>query len=305
MVTPLNRQAALFCLLYLAGIFYLSLYPWQFVAYPFARTLIWIPLVGRAFILDAVLNMVFYMPLGAAAFLTLRRGFPALAAAVALGVLVSFSVEWMQLAIPSRVGSLLDLLSNSTGSFLGAVVAYVLTTPAVTSRIKVFRPPGPLLFSLWAIWQGFRFLLPRTWSAIDIAQETIGLFILLLLRFRGVCPIAAPLLVAWLAFEELRPFHFHGPPQQFGWLPFVSWFAGASESYYGVIFGKLFFYTAIVWTLRESKLRWLWAVAIPAFVLAAGEAAQCYLPGRTPESTDLTLLAAGAFLLHCVYDNKD
>ena len=120
-----------------------------------------------------------------------------------------------------------------------------------------------------------------------------------------MCPIAAPLLVAWLAFEELRPFHFHGPPQQFGWLPFVSWFAGASESYYGVIFGKLFFYTAIVWTLRESKLRWLWAVAIPAFVLAAGEAAQCYLPGRTPESTDLTLLAAGAFLLHCVYDNKD
>jgi len=58
-----------------------------------------------------------------------------------------------------------------------------------------------------------------------------------------------------------------------------------------------------VWILRESKLRWLWAVAIPAFILAAGEAAQRYLPGRTPESTDLVLLAAGAFLLGCVYEN--
>ena len=45
-------------------------------------------------------------------------------------------------------------------------------------------------------------------------------------------------------------------------------------------------------------------MAIPAFILAAGESAQRYLPGRTPESTDLALLAAGAFLLVCVYDNK-
>jgi len=36
-----NRRAALFCLFYLAGILYLSLYPWKFVAYPFARTLVW------------------------------------------------------------------------------------------------------------------------------------------------------------------------------------------------------------------------------------------------------------------------
>ena len=64
----MNRRAALFCLFYLAGILYLSLYPWQFVAYPFARTLVWIPLSGRQVILDAFLNIVFYMPLGAAAF---------------------------------------------------------------------------------------------------------------------------------------------------------------------------------------------------------------------------------------------
>jgi VanZ family protein len=305
LATLLNRRAALFCVLYLAGILYLSLYPWQFVAYPFARTLAWTPLVSRGLILDAVLNVVFYMPLGAAAFLTLRRIPSALAVAAALGGLVSLSVEWMQLSIPTRVGNLADLLTNTIGALLGAVVALMATSPPVASVLEVFESPGPLIVGLWAIWQGFRFLLPRTWSAIDIVQECIGLLILLLLRFRGMCRIAAPILLAWLAFEELRPFHFHESPQAFGWLPFISWFAGASESYYGVIFGKLFFYTSIVWILRESKMRWLWAVAIPALVLAAGEAAQRYLPGRTPESTDLVLLAAGGFILVCVYDNKD
>ena len=282
---------------------YLSLYPWRFVDYPVPATLAWTPLVSRSLILDAVLNGVFYMPLGAAAFLTLWRRPSALAAAAALGGLVSISVEWMQLSIPTRVGNLVDLLTNTIGALLGAVVALVATSPPVASRLEAFESPGPLIVGLWTIWQGFRFLLPRTWSAIDLAQESVGLLIPLLLRLRGMCRIAAPLLVAWLVFEELRPFHFHGPPQAFGWLPFISWFAGASESYYGVIFGKLFFYTGIVWILRESTLRWLWAVAIPAFILAAGEAAQRYLPGRTPESTDLVLLAAGAFLLGCVYEN--
>ena len=272
--------------------------------YPFARTLAWNPLVSRGLILDAVLNVVFYMPLGAAAFLALRRRPFALAAAAALGGLVSISVEWMQLSIPTRVGNLVDLLTNTIGALLGAIVAWVATSSPVASKLEVFESPGPLIVSLWAIWQGFRFLLPRTWSAIDIAQESVGLLMLLLLRFRRMCRMVAPILLAWLAFEELRPFHFHESPQAFGWLPFISWFAGASESYYGVIFGKLFFYTGIVWILREYTMRWLWAVAIPAFILAAGESVQRYLPGRTPESTDLVLLAAGAFLLVCFYDSR-
>jgi VanZ family protein len=42
----------------------------------------------------------------------------------------------------------------------------------------------------------------------------------------------------------------------------------------------------------------LWAFLAPATILAAGEYAQRYLPGRTAEITDLVLLAAGAILLH-------
>ena len=68
MISLVNRRAALFLLLYLAAILYLSLYPWTFVSNPGPTSLTWVPLDTRRAILDAFLNVVFYMPLGAAAF---------------------------------------------------------------------------------------------------------------------------------------------------------------------------------------------------------------------------------------------
>ncbi len=56
-------------------------------------------------------------------------------------------------------------------------------------------------------------------------------------------------------------------------------------------------------------MRWIWALVAPGAILLAGELTQCYLPGRTPETTDLFLLAAGAVLLYLTepsrWDNKD
>jgi hypothetical protein len=103
--------------------------------------------------------------------------------------------------------------------------------------------------------------------------------------------------------DELRPFQFRGPPQTFWWLPFESWFVGAADTYYGTFFGKLFIYTSILWMERRSGIRWIWALAAPGAILTVGEFAQCYLPGRTPEITDVVLLAAGAVLLN-LFDHK-
>jgi hypothetical protein len=132
--------------------------------------------------------------------------------------------------------------------------------------------------------------------------------ILALLAVRRNFRIAAILLLLWLAGDELRPFRFQSPPQPFWWLPFRSWFEGAFESYYTAFFGKLFFYTAILWVERKTGMRWIRALAAPGVILFAGELAQRYLPGRTPESTDLFLLAAGAVLLYMTepsrWDNK-
>ncbi|MCU1337864.1 MAG: hypothetical protein JWO19_3445 [Bryobacterales bacterium] len=306
----LNRRAALFLALYLAGILYLSLYPWQFVPNPGPRTLRWVPVDTRRAILDAVLNVVFYIPVGAAAFASFRRRSRiAFAAALALGTLVSLTVELTQLSIPTRVGNLVDLLCNSVGTLLGAMVAFVATSPPLASRLRGLYSPGVLLVGLWVVWQAFTFL-PRYGPAVNVSHEIVGVLVLALLAAGRKIRAAVPLLLIWLALDELRPFQFHGPPQQFMWLPFESWFVGALESYYGTFFGKLFFYTAILWVERKSGIRWIWALVVPGAILAAGEFAQRYLPGRTPEITDLVLLAAGAVLLHLTeprtrWDNKN
>jgi len=303
-----NRRAALFLLLYLAAILYLSLYPWRFVPHPGLRTLIWVPLDTRRTVLDAFLNVVFYMPLGAAAFVLFRRGKGAVIAALAFGTLVSLAVELAQLSIPTRSGNLTDLATNSVGTLLGIAIVIVATSPAVASRLRVLHSPSVLLLGLWAVWQAFLFL-PRYGPAIDLSHVIVGLVVLALGIFRWQNRAVVPLLMIWLVFEELRPFHFHSPPQPFWWLPFQSWFVGAPDSYYGTFFGKLFFYTAILWLERRSGMRWIWAFVAPGAILLAGELAQCYLPGRTPEITDLFLLSAGAVLLYLIepsrWDNKD
>ncbi len=292
----MNRRAALFLLVYLAAILYLSLYPWEFVSHAGPRTLSWVPLDSRRAILDAFLNVVFYMPLGAAAFVLLRRGAGAVIGALAFGTLVSLAVELAQLSIPHRSGNLTDLVSNSAGTLLGVAVVIVATSPPVASRLRVLYSPSVLLLGLWAVWQAFLFL-PRYGPAIDVSHVIVGLLVLGLLFSGRKIRAAAPLLLIWLIVEELRPFQFRGPPQPFGWLPFESWFVGALESYYGTFFGKLFFYTAILWAERKAGMRWAWALVAPGLILFVGELVQCYLPGRTPEITDVVLLAAGAVLL--------
>jgi len=259
----------------------------------------------RRTILDAFLNVVFYIPIGAAAFVLLGRDARAFIMSLAFGTLVSFSVEWAQLSIPMRFGNLTDLACNSLGTLLGIVVALVANSPPVASRLRNFHSPGVLLFGLWVLWQAFTFL-PRYGPAIDISHEVVGLLILVLLVLRRPLRLGAILLLIWLAVDELRPFQFRSPPQPFWWLPFESWFAGALESYYGIFFGKLFFYTATLSVEGRAGMRWAWALVAPGVILFAGELAQRYLPGRTPEITDLFLLAAGAVLLNLAeLHNKD
>ena len=292
---PVNRRAALFLVVYLAAILYLSLYPWTFIP-NLGRSLFWVPLDTRRTVLDAFLNLVFYMPLGAAAFLSLRRGVGAFLAALGFGTLVSFSIECAQRSIPNRSGNLTDLASNSIGTLLGIVVALTAASPGVAPRLRAFHSPSVLLLGLWAVWQAFLFL-PRYGPSLDLSHVIVGVIVLALGIFRWRNRVAVPLLLIWLIIEELRPFQFRSPPQPFSWLPFESWFVGAADNYYGTFFGKLFLYTAILCVGRNAGMRWIWALAAPGVILFAGELAQCYLPGRTPEITDVVLLAAGAALL--------
>src|SRR5258707_5916588 len=73
---------------------------------------------------DIALNVSAYLPLGAMLFFALR---PPLAAAVALVIAVllaaalSLLLESVQMFLPSRIASNVDLISNSAGAALGAL----------------------------------------------------------------------------------------------------------------------------------------------------------------------------------------
>ncbi|OGS92798.1 MAG: teicoplanin resistance protein VanZ [Gallionellales bacterium GWA2_59_43] len=75
---------------------------------------------------DAALNLLSYLPLGLLIALALRSRVGALASvalALIAGMLLSAGMEYLQMYLPKRISSNMDLLSNSTGTLIGALLA--------------------------------------------------------------------------------------------------------------------------------------------------------------------------------------
>jgi len=358
----MNKPASVFFLLYLAAIVYLSLYPFEFLPYSRSLMLFWVDDTSRRVYWDTILNVLFYVPLGAAAVVAVGRSVPAWIASVLTATLLSFAIEMAQLFIPGRYGNLRDLVANACGAAVGATAACLLLDPRMARRIAPslesarwrVSSTGALFLGLWMLWQAFPFVptvsLYRAWeqvrqidwswaaSGITAGRSFFGFYMLALvvgaksrwvplaflvlpaqvfLLNQRVSPaaivgalagwgaarvivmprLAACALVVWLGVEEFRPFRFGAESRTFTWAPFQSWFDGASEANYPGYFSKTFLYTSVVWALRRCGLGWTASVLVPAVLLAVGEWAQRSLEGRTPETTDLVLLAAGALLL--------
>lgn len=85
---------------------------------------------------DLGVNVLGYVPLGALAVLALYpwlRGVKAVLPAVGAGVLLATLLECLQMYLPSRVPSNLDLITNATGVAIGALVGELCST-AVLER---------------------------------------------------------------------------------------------------------------------------------------------------------------------------
>ncbi len=80
---------------------------------------------------DVILNVLGYVPLGFLAVLALassRRSLLITFVAAIIGCIgFSFCVEVLQSALPARTSSLADVVTNSTGTVIGALIATVLT----------------------------------------------------------------------------------------------------------------------------------------------------------------------------------
>lgn len=116
---------------------------------------------------DTTANLLSYLPLGFLVAVTLRaRSSAAISviSGVLIGVLLSVTMEYLQMYLPARISSNTDILSNSIGTLIGALLAIVVTAwPGLYAyltdwRSRLFRDGkevdfGLALLALWMFGQ--------------------------------------------------------------------------------------------------------------------------------------------------------
>jgi VanZ family protein len=117
---------------YILFILYASLSPfsgWRDQGLSFVEVLK-LPLLLNYSTSDTVLNVLAYLPLGLLMGLILRTrisALPSLISACLFGISLSISMEYLQMFLPVRTSSSLDLLTNSCGTLIGALLAISMT----------------------------------------------------------------------------------------------------------------------------------------------------------------------------------
>jgi VanZ family protein len=112
---------------------------------------------------DAFLNWFAYVPLGVLLSLIARNYLPAivsLLAATVLGAGLSATMEFLQMYLPTRTSSNLDLLTNASGAMCGAIFALSITrwtdlyATCTRLRLEFFRDGKQIDFglALLALW---------------------------------------------------------------------------------------------------------------------------------------------------------
>jgi VanZ family protein len=129
----LNRNYFLGALVVLAGIVYVSLYPFRLKA--------GLPPSGALHHLlstwqnaptsrgDVIANVLLYVPWGFFVARSVDRGVPAwlrVVLAIALGATLSFAMEWSQYYVAERYADMYDVYTNTAGALLGAIAALAL-----------------------------------------------------------------------------------------------------------------------------------------------------------------------------------
>jgi VanZ family protein len=163
------KLAPFVALAYMLIIVYASLQPFQGWRAPSDEVLGFLTAPWPRYITagDVSLNIVAYLPLGAMLFTALRpRLVPAAAffAATLVAAALSLALESVQMFLPTRIASNVDLLANSAGAGIGALAAWIFSLPSlanhplVTMRRRALRTDalgdcGLIVAALWILIQ--------------------------------------------------------------------------------------------------------------------------------------------------------
>jgi VanZ family protein len=129
---------------YALFIIYASLSPfsgWQERGFTFAEVLA-APFAQTYTAFDAMSNLLAYLPFGMLLALTLRVHVGAIKSvllATLSGLLLSLAMEYLQVYLPSRISSNSDIVSNTVGMLLGALLAVVVVRHAWFARVTEWR----------------------------------------------------------------------------------------------------------------------------------------------------------------------
>jgi len=168
-------------------IVYFTLYPRTLVPWhEHSQILMGIqPPAGRGEYLDIVVNVCFYAPLGALGVLAWWRGSSTPGrwlALAAFGAALSCTLETIQAWVPTRDSSVLDILTNTIGTIVGARVGLMLAghVPSGSGwRPSSFRPMPLVLVAAWLLSQWFPFLpimrVPRFLGSWHILMQVSAL----------------------------------------------------------------------------------------------------------------------------------
>ncbi len=156
------------------------------------------PLWQTYSLIDAVVNLLAYLPFGVLAGLVLRLRFGAWASvllATLCGLALSTAMEYAQMYLPMRTSSNFDLLTNSSGTLAGALLAATIAPSAWFARLAEWR--------LRLIHSG---------SSVDFGLALIALW--MFAQINPSLPMLGNIIISEAARQPFAP----PPAAPFGWL---------------------------------------------------------------------------------------
>lgn len=287
-------------------IVYASLSPfsgWQEQGFTFAEVLV-SPFRQTYTAFDALSNLLAYLPFGVLLALTFRvhaDSQKSVLAATLVGLLLSVLMEYLQTWLPGRISSNADIVSNTTGMFIGALLAVTMVRQLwfgrVTEwRIGLFRKGagvdfGLALMMLWMFAQinpslpmlgnvfitepvyGMFVAMPDepfvVWESLAIALNLMmaGLLLLTLLRERRHAVVGVVLMLCTVALAK-----FVAAATLLKSWALLLWLNG--EAMLGIIIGLLLMvstgWMSRAWLFRATALAALSYLVLVHWVLDSG-----------------------------------
>ena len=165
---------------------------------------------------DLITNIILFLPIGFLFRLSHRKNKDRFCIqALGFGILLSLGIEFSQLFVPGRYTQVIDVITNATGTWLGAIIFVFMTKKLREDRaVRLLTLELPLMNIVYL-------LIPLMWlNCLSFGEESARLWLMLLLGLFG-CGVLASIYIHRLKNDGSLT------PNKLSFIAF-SWFVVAS-----------------------------------------------------------------------------